>query len=47
MRDTHREAETEVEEEAGSHGELNVGLDPRTPRLLFEPNLNQRQMLNH
>ena len=31
MRDTQREAETQAEGEAGSCGEPDVGLDPRTP----------------
>ena len=31
MRDTERGAETQAEEEAGSCGEPDVGLNPRTP----------------
>ena len=31
MRDTHREAETQAEGEAGSMREPDVGLNPRTP----------------
>ena len=30
MRDTHREAEIQAEGEAGSCGESDAGLDPRT-----------------
>ena len=31
MRDPEREAETQIEEEAGSIREPDVGLDPRSP----------------
>ena len=37
MRDTQREAETQVEGEAAPCGEPDVGLDPRTLGLYPEP----------
>ena len=37
MRDTEREAETQVEGEAGSLGEPDAGLNPRTPGSCPEP----------
>ena len=43
MRDTKREAETQVEGEAGSLQEPNVELGPRT----LESQPSRRQMLNH
>ena len=42
MRDTHTEAETEAEGEAGFPQEPNVGLDPGS----WDHALSQRQMLN-
>ena len=46
MRDTEREAETQAEGEAGSCGEPNVGLNPRTPGSRPEPKANS-QPLSH
>ena len=41
-----REAETQAEREAGSLGEPNVGLDPRTPGSCPEPKA-EAQPLSH
>ena len=46
MRDTHTEAETQAEGEAGSCWELDVKLDPRTPRSQPDPQLDA-QPLSH
>ena len=46
MRDTQREAETQAEGEAGSRGEPDVGLDPRTPGSRPEPKADA-QPLSH
>ena len=44
--ETQRKAETQVEEEAGSCGEPDVGLDPRTPGSCPEPKTDA-QSLSH
>ena len=46
LRDTEREAKTQAEGEAGSCGEPNVGLDPRTPGPQPEPKADT-QPLSH
>ena len=46
MRDTHREAETQAEGEAGSLHEPDAGLDPRIPGSQPEPKADA-QPLSH